>query len=84
MGGEVIAGIIDRCNWIKNPCYTLILQPMTSSEELRKYLYVNGFIINTEAAVEDENRIYGIEFAGYDIKFKVKDGILTVCDVVKI
>lgn len=76
MGGEVIAGIIDRCNWIKNPCYTLILQPMTSSEELRKYLYINGFIINTEAAVEDENRIYtvlSVKYCGKPYPFTQKD-----------
>lgn len=34
--------------------------------------------------IDDENRIFGVEFAGYDIKFKVKDGILTVCEVVKL
>ena len=27
----------------------------------------------------DPERIYGVTFAGYDIKFRVKDGVLTVC-----
>ena len=36
------------------------------------------------SSIEDENRIFGVEFAGYDIKFKVKDGILTVCEVTEL
>ena len=27
----------------------------------------------------DPERIYGVAFAGYDIKFRVRDGVLTVC-----
>ena len=33
---------------------------------------------------DDENRIFGVQYAGYDIRFKVKNKILTVCEVVKI
>ncbi len=31
----------------------------------------------------DEARVYGLEFAGFDIRFTVADGVLTVVDVVK-
>ena len=31
----------------------------------------------------DENRVYGLPYAGADVKFTVKDGVLTVTDVVK-
>ena len=34
--------------------------------------------------ITDEDRIFGVEYAGYDIRFKVKENILTVCDVIKI
>lgn len=34
------------------------------------------------AYVQDPERIYGVSFAGYDVKFRVNDGVLTVCDVV--
>lgn len=34
--------------------------------------------------IDDENRIFGVEFAAFDIKFKVKNGVLTVCEVVKL
>ena len=29
----------------------------------------------------DENRVYGLPFAGFDVKFMVKDGTLTVLDI---
>ena len=31
--------------------------------------------------IDDNARIFGVEFAGFDIKFKVQDAILTVCEV---
>lgn len=31
----------------------------------------------------DPDRVYGMEFAGYEVKFKVNDGILTVTDIEK-
>ena len=29
----------------------------------------------------DSDRIYGMAFADYEIKFKVSDGVLTVCEI---
>lgn len=34
--------------------------------------------------IEDENRIFGVEFAEFDIRFSVKDNILTVEEIVKL
>lgn len=34
--------------------------------------------------INDENRVFGVEYAGFDIRFSVKENTLTVCDVVKI
>lgn len=34
--------------------------------------------------INDENRVFGVEYAGFDIRFSVKENILTVCDVVKL
>lgn len=31
----------------------------------------------------DDNRVYGMSFDGKDIRFKVSNGVLTVCDVVE-
>ena len=33
--------------------------------------------------ITDEERVFGVEYAGYDIRFKVKEKTLTVCDVIK-
>lgn len=33
---------------------------------------------------QDADRTYGFEFAGFEVKFKVKNHILTVCQVVKL
>ncbi|MBS6398177.1 MAG: tRNA (N6-threonylcarbamoyladenosine(37)-N6)-methyltransferase TrmO [Clostridiales bacterium] len=35
------------------------------------------------AYVQDPERIYGLGFAGFDVKFRVEGQVLTVCDVVK-
>lgn len=58
MGGEVIEGIITACSWIKNSRYTLILQPMTAADSLRRFLCANGFETVEEKAVLDSGRLY--------------------------
>jgi tRNA-Thr(GGU) m(6)t(6)A37 methyltransferase TsaA len=32
----------------------------------------------------DSTRVYGFEFAGFDVRFSVNDGVLTVCEIVKL
>lgn len=59
MGGEVIAGIIERAQWLKDG-KLLILQPMTSPEYLRRYLYSSGYVITDETAVEDLGKVYTV------------------------
>ena len=34
--------------------------------------------------ITDEDRVFGVEYAGYDIRFRVKENTLTVYDVVKL
>ena len=34
--------------------------------------------------IDDESRVFGVEYTGYDIRFTVKDNILTVCEVIKL
>lgn len=60
MGGEVIAGILNRCEWIKSPSYKLLLQPMTSADFLRRFLLDNGFFIESETAVLDAEKLYTV------------------------
>lgn len=63
IGGEVIAGIIERCSWLKNERYTLVLQPTTSPEKLREGLANLGFTVITEKAVEENGKLYSIMLA---------------------
>ena len=58
MGGETIRDIISACDWAKT-C-DLILQPMTKSETLRKWLYENGYDIIGEKAVTHDKFIYTV------------------------
>ncbi|MBQ9082518.1 MAG: tRNA (adenine(22)-N(1))-methyltransferase TrmK, partial [Clostridia bacterium] len=65
MGGELIATILQAAPWVKDPSKRLILQAMSSAEELRRYLYTEGFFIEREEAVTDANRVYTVLQAVY-------------------
>ena len=65
MGGELIAEILDKSNYVKNSNVNLILQPMTSAKELREYLQ-NGFFICDETVVFEDGKFYQIICAKYD------------------
>jgi hypothetical protein len=32
----------------------------------------------------DPDRVYGFEFAGFDVRFRVNNGVLTVCEIVRL
>ncbi|MCM1381009.1 MAG: tRNA (adenine(22)-N(1))-methyltransferase TrmK, partial [Muribaculaceae bacterium] len=49
MGGELIAKILSECNWLDG--VNLILQPMTKSGYLMRFLWENGFEILKRQAV---------------------------------
>lgn len=66
MGGELIASIIDKAKWVRNPQIRLILQPMTRRAELREYLLAHGFCIIDEAMSEAGSRIYQTICAEYN------------------
>lgn len=60
MGGDTICGILDRDEWVMDPAYLLILQPMTKAEILRYWLVNNGFEILSEELCEDGGFTYQI------------------------
>ena len=68
MGGEVISGILEAAEWVKSPEYTLLLQPMTSADALRRYLSENLFEIKSETAVLDGGKLYTVIETGYSGK----------------
>ncbi len=65
MGGDNIAAILGRADWLKNSRYRLILQPMSRASRLREFLYGNGFEIREEKAVCEANRVYTVICAEY-------------------
>ena len=60
MGGELIIRLIGAAPWLKQEHKRLILQPMTSAEELRRFLAREGFSILREEATEEDGHIYSV------------------------
>ncbi len=71
MGGEVISGILSECDWIKSQEITLILQPTTSADSLRRYLYDNGFEIKSETAIDENRKLYSVMVVKYTGKTQI-------------
>ncbi len=58
MGGNLIEEILLAAPWVCRRDIHLVLQPMTHSEDVRRYLCENGFQINTEVCVAEKDRVY--------------------------
>lgn len=58
MGGETICAILSRAAWIKDPAVTLLLQPMSRQHLLRRFLWQEGFAIETERLAREGDRLY--------------------------
>ena len=65
MGGETIAAILQTAPWVKSDRYRLVLQPMTRSEQLRRWLLTNGFTLLTERVTQDGKHLYTVIAAAY-------------------
>lgn len=60
MGGENIAAILAAAPWTADGRHTLLLQPQTRAEELRRFLMDHGYAITREALVYDRGTIYPV------------------------
>ncbi len=60
MGGILISDILRASLRVVDTARLLILQPMTAVMELREYLCENGFRIENEYVVSEENKMYNI------------------------
>lgn len=58
MGGTLIAEKLRECPWAKDGNHHFIFQPQSRANDLREYLYSNGFTINKELAVSERDRYY--------------------------
>lgn len=56
MGGDLIARILAQAPWTRE--VTLLLQPMSSQEDLRQWLEENGYAITGEQVVREGEKFY--------------------------
>lgn len=58
MGGTLIAEKLKETPWIKNEKLHFVFQPQSRAEDLREFLFANGFEIGEEIATHEGNRFY--------------------------
>ena len=73
MGGETIIKILENCPLgLRNRNF--ILQPMTKADLLRKNLYLLGFRLESETAVQEKDFIYTVMSVKYTgIRFEISE-----------
>lgn len=64
MGGENISAILAAAPWTGEGRHTLLLQPQTRGEVLRRFLMEHGYEIRREALVLDRGILYPVMEAG--------------------
>lgn len=60
MGGETIAAILKAARWVWERNVPLILQPMSSMPDLRRWLQTNGFYIEEERLAKEGKALYTV------------------------
>lgn len=58
MGGETISDILLAAPWTADGTHTLVLQPQTRAEVLRRFLAGHGYTVEAERLVREGRRIY--------------------------
>ena len=66
MGGDLIVRILTAAPWVRDPDVHLILQPMTRSAEVRRFLTGGGFRVLSETPVMEGRRVYIVLSAVWD------------------
>ena len=75
MGGNLIEDILSAAPWVCRPDMHLVLQPMTHSEDVRRYLCQNGFEICNELCIADNGRVYlALDAVWKDLKNNMPPG----------
>ena len=73
MGGETIAAILSAAPWTKDGAHRLILQPMSSQEDLRRWLSGNGYLLEEEHLAREGNSLYNIILSKGGTAHKLSD-----------
>ena len=63
MGGLLIMEILEESKNVTESIQNFILQPMVASDELRRYLYNNGYRIVDEKLAKESDKLYEIIYA---------------------
>ncbi len=74
MGGETMADIIQR-GGDKTP-KTLVVQPMTGCDKIRKYFFENGYVITDESFAVEGDKVYCVikaEYTGKNTPYTYSD-----------
>lgn len=73
MGGGTICSILQNAPWLTAGGHTLLLQPMSKSEELRPWLVSHGFGIVRETLAEDKGILYPILTVRFGVKTELTE-----------
>lgn len=65
MSGETMVRILEQASWLQNKKINLVFVPATRAEDLRKWLYANGFALVKEEPVQENGRVYSVMQANY-------------------
>ncbi len=65
MGGDLMVRILQDAPWLRDPRYTLILQPQSAGQALRAFLAEQGFSIMREELVADGGFLYTVLLARF-------------------
>lgn len=60
MGGDLIANILAAAPWLDGGPYTLILQPQSAANDLRRWIGERGWLIERERLVRDGHFLYAV------------------------
>lgn len=75
MGGELIAKILEECSFSKDSSKHFILQPMTKSEVLIKWLCENGFEITEQDCCVASGKCYTVLSVKYTGEIIARDEV---------
>ena len=60
MGGDLISHILAAAPWLDGGAYTLVLQPQSAANDLRRWLGERGWAIERERLVQDSRFLYSV------------------------
>ncbi len=82
MGGELIARILSECSYLKDPELQIVVQPMSHTEDIRRFLWDEGFSVDRDIRVKDSGKLYTVictHYTGERYNYSELDLLLGAC-----